>query len=216
MAYHLLTIPPPLDPFWLERLRRSPVTGTVGPDGDVEAGGRRLLGAPYPAGTEVTVSLNGRGQVMCESRVEADHRRAELLAQEETLQRQREQQQRLARAEARQRAEATNALVQLPVRWAVGIKDVLSGLSATSSGSGRNKATVQHVLLLEDLQAGRVERKAGQFLCDSPSAPQAKQWAAKRMEPCQDEHGSPYVPEVTCKRCLALVPKPRIRLGKCS
>lgn len=216
MASHLLMVPPPLDPFWLERLRRSPVTGTVGPDGEVEAAGRRLLGAPYPAGTEVTVSLNGRGQVVCESRLEADHRRAEQLAQEETRQRQREQQQRLARAEARQRAEATNALVQLPVQWAVGIKDVLSGLSSASNGSGRNKATVQHVLLLEDLQLGRLERQAGQFLCDSESMPAAKQWSAKQLAPQQDEHGAPYTPEVTCKRCLGLVPKPRVRLGKCS
>lgn len=37
---------------------------------------------------------------------------------------------------------------------------------------------------------------------------QNKQWAAKQVAPCQDEHGPPYAPEVTCQRCLALAPRP--------
>ncbi len=204
MAAHPLRCPSPIDPFWLQRLRGGPVTGTVTDGGAVDLHGRLLEGAPYPAGTDVQVFLGGDGRVVCESLAE------QALRCQEHHERQRQDAQResQARAVARQRAEEVNASIHLPGRWAVGIKDVLSGLSAGSNGSGRNRSTVQHVLLLEDLDLGRLRRQAGQFLCDSLSAPQAKQWAAKRVEPCQDEHGPPCMPEVTCQRCLALAPRP--------
>ncbi len=203
MATHPLRCPSPIDPFWLQRLRVGPIAGIVTDGGGVDVHGRRLEGAPYPAGTEVQVFLGGDGRVGCESLAE------QALRCQEHHERQRQDAQResQARAVARQRAEEVNASIHLPVRWAVGIKDVLSGLSVDSNGSGRNRSTVQHVLLLEDLELG-LRRQAGQFLCDSPSVPQAKQWAAKRVEPCQDEHGPPYTPEVTCQRCRALATRP--------
>lgn len=89
------------------------------------------------------------------------------------------------------------------MRWDVGIKDVLSGLSQTSFGDGRNRATVEHIYLLEPLQAGRLARKAGDFLCTAASGSNGKRWSSKVIERSHDGDGLPYQPKVSCRACLA-------------
>jgi len=83
------------------------------------------------------------------------------------------------------------------VKWTTAIKEVLSGLSAKSNGTGRNKATVEHILLLENMKVGRLKRGAGDFLCSNSRAI----WGAGYTD---------MTSMVTCKACLAIAE----RLGK--
>ena len=114
-----------------------------------------------------------------------------------------------ARANAKRReAEEFNASLHVPVSWITGIKDVLSGLSANSWGDGRNTATVDHILLLEDLHDGRLIRHAGDFLCTTEHGSNGKQWRGTDYDQrymSYDADNQPYHPKVTCKACIKIV-----------
>jgi len=73
-------------------------------------------------------------------------------------------------ARLRTQAEETNAKLNIPVRWTSAQKSVLSGSSENSWGDGRNARSVNHVLLLEPLDEGKLKRKAHDFLCTSQPA----------------------------------------------
>lgn len=97
-----------------------------------------------------------------------------------------------------QRALETNSKIKLPVQWMVGIKDVLSGLSESSNGSGRKSNTVNHILLPEGISAGRIARNPGDFICTPKNGSNGKQWSQQPVEAkLLNEQ-----PEVTCKSCL--------------
>lgn len=100
-------------------------------------------------------------------------------------------------------ARAFNAGITLPVQWDVGIKDVLSGLSEGSLGDGRSKATVGHIYLLKDFEAGRFKRHKGDFFCTSTSGSNGKRWSTT-VEQAYDGASAPYQPKVTCKAHLRL------------
>jgi len=200
-TYHVAG-PDLLEPFWFNKVRHGQHAAVVAEDGTVTLEGVALRvrdEAPAP-GTAVQVWLNVSGFFVCASldeierdaqarrdaeAAEAEHRRQKLNAM-------------------RADAEAFNARIALPVKWDVGIKDVLSGLSENSWGDGRSKATVEHIYLLEPLEAGRLTRKEGDFLCTSASGTNGKRWSSKIVERCHDGEGTPYQPKVTCKACLAL------------
>lgn len=80
----------------------------------------------------------------------------------------------------------------MPFNWKPGHRVVLSGLSANSWGDGTNSRTVYHVMLKQDLTAGRLERKAGQFLCS----------AHVDAFGSSDEMRKHEIARVTCKACL--------------
>ncbi len=73
---------------------------------------------------------------------------------------------------------------------------MLSGLTERSNGDGYNKATVHHILLTEDLEAGRLKRRAGDFLCTSKSGSNGKDWSNQR----EAYSGA----KVTCKHYLEI------------
>ena len=91
----------------------------------------------------------------------------------------------------------------LPVRWQVGQKDVLRGLSARSWGDGRSKATVNHIHLLEPLEKGRLVRTAGDFLCTAAQGSNGRRWSSVEAT-ALDGDGGNYQPKVTCSKCLSL------------
>ena len=99
-----------------------------------------------------------------------------------------------------------NAQFDIPFKWSVGIKDVLSGLSFNSMGNGRNSATVGHVLVLEDVQIGRLKRQAFTFLCTSKSGSDGKNWSGTRFDESGEiltaQDGTSYLHPITCKSCL--------------
>lgn len=159
----------------------------------------RLPGERPAPGAAVQVWLNGSGFFVCATVEEIERQAQAQRDAEATEAEQRRQKLNAMRADA----EAFNARIALPVRWDTGIKDVLSGLSESSWGDGRSKATVEHILLLEPLQAGRLNRHAGDFLCTSVSGTNGKRWSSKIVERGHDGRGQPFQPKITCKACLA-------------
>ena len=90
-----------------------------------------------------------------------------------------------------------------PVRWQVGQKDVLRGLSARSWGDGRSKATVNHIHRLEPLEKGRLVRTAGDFLFTAAQGSNGRRWSSVEAT-ALDGDGGNYQPKVTCSKCLSL------------
>jgi hypothetical protein len=101
------------------------------------------------------------------------------------------------------RAEQANAELHIPVRWTSGQKRVLSGLLRNSSGTGENARTVNHVLLLEPLPAGKLRRSDGSFLCTSSSGSNGQDWTGYRHSIDYGAEGR-YVSQITCKQCIKL------------
>ena len=130
----------------------------------------------------------------------------ELLRQREEARRQEDA--RLKGLANRRRDEAAlfNARIHIPVGWDVAEKLVVSGLSERSWGDGRSRSTVEHVLLLEDFQAGRLKRSRGSFLCNATAGKFNTYLdfgdAGVRFT---DGDGQAYRPAVTCKACLKVL-----------
>lgn len=205
MQTYPLSGPQFLPPRWFNRVRGGKHAAVVTADGCVLLEGESLAfkGDALPPGTSVQVWLNVSGFFVCAT--DADLAQAE--AERHARQAQEDEVRRLRLNALRAEAEAFNARIKLPVRWEAGIKDVLSGLSETSRGDGRNKATVEHILLLEPLTAGRLKREAGDFLCTAASGSNGKRWSHQSAEHAVDGDGNLYQPEITCKACLALAKK---------
>ena len=94
--------------------------------------------------------------------------------------------------EKRRLANLPKNLEKLPFDWVADIKQVLSGLSEHSDGTGTRKNTVVHVRLLEDYENGRLKRKKNDYLC---SPKKTANWTDSDW----DGH------EVTCKSCIKKV-----------
>jgi hypothetical protein len=201
MAIKLEITEPFIDPVWF-RMARSGGSALVDAEGFVVLREKRLRFADpaeaLPPGTWVNVTCSRNFE--CESLAVQQQRHEAWQKQREAE----EQVKREARNKRRDEALALNASLTLGVAWEPAIKDVLSGLSFNSSGNGYNKATVQHVRLLEGLESGRIKRKKGDFLCTSASGSNGKSWANGDPVHFSDGDGKPYLAPVTCKQCLAL------------
>lgn len=195
-----LQSPPFLDPRWFNHVRQGPQSAVVDERGVVVVAGEelRFSDAVLPVGTEVQVTLSASGFFQAVSTADLAIEREAFLKAEAM----REQALRMAQNATRAAAEEANAEIRLPVKWDVGIKDVLSGLSENSNGSGRNSRTVEHIILLESLEFGRLVRDEGDFLCSSSKADNGKRWSGQVAEQWVDGDGNTYQPPVTCKKCL--------------
>lgn len=199
MKIYQLRARQPLDPSWLNRVRYDRHEAVVADDGRVELQGEWLTfeADDLPAGTGVYVWL-GR-TFLCAAtadfQAEQDERERQAAASRE---REREYLNRL-RAEA----EAFNARLRLPVAWVTGFKSVLSGLSERSWGDGRSRSTVDHILLTEGFEQGKLRRSAGDFLCSSSALGNGKRWLGAESQ-ATDGEGNRYMPRVTCRVCLKL------------
>jgi hypothetical protein len=184
------------DPAWFRRrTRREPAV--VAEDGTITLEGVKFVfqtGA-VPAGTEVLISFAHippiYAEVKSEVEVYEEAYRKEYAEYEES--------ERVRLNQMRDEAIAFNAQIKLPVAWVPGIKDVLSGLSQNSMGNGRNRKTVEHVLLQADLNLPRLKRKKGDFLCTTD---RGKRWSDQVEEWFVDGDNQPYHPAVTCKSCI--------------
>jgi hypothetical protein len=193
---HELVAPQFLDPRWMSFFRGGPQSGVVTEAGAVTVQGQEL---PFkegahglPPGTPVKVWVDFHFVCASAADIEAREQDRKARAEQETI-RHREE---LARMHAE--GLAFNRTLRIPVKWHPDIKDVLSGLSETSDGSGRNRATVLHIRLREDLHDGRLHRSAGDMLCTSKSQNNGRNWYGHAYQ----ESG-----RVTCTRCLALAKK---------
>ena len=201
MKLYRLKAPHMLNPMWFNRVRHGEHAAIASGDGVVIVEGETLqLGADRPApGSPLKVWLDGSGFFVCatvdEMERSAQARRDRAAAETAAL--------NAALDKRRDDALAFNARFALPVAWDVGVKDVLSGLSETSWGDGRNKATVEHIYLLDALSGGRIIRQAGDFLCTSKSGSNGMRYSTVVTRSC-DSTGKEYAPRVTCKACLRL------------
>jgi len=188
-----LKAPDALHPLWLQRFGGCVQKAIVEPNGAIVVAGVQLEFArgvvPLEAGTAVEVWLDS--YFLCAVAGDRElHAQARQLAREAA-----DAEKTSALEQQRQADQAFNASLAVPVAWTIGVKDVLSGLSERSDGSGRNRATVNHILLQAELQSGRLSRAAGDLLCTSATGTNGKNWSAQRAE---------RAGRVTCARCLAL------------
>lgn len=189
MNHHQLDAPNPLNPFWMIQHRQGEHLAIVCEGKEVRLGGAslRLRDDALTPGAEVKDWLSTSGYFVCALvhdlvRAEVDRRATEAVNQAEL---------NLRRNSLRAEAEAFNAQIKPPVKWAVGIKDVLSSLSERSQGDGRNKAAVHHVFLLEPLSADRIAHKAHDFHCTADADTNGKAWSGKMLETHSDGDGEP-------------------------
>jgi len=129
-----------------------------------------------------------------------------LLKQRQIIE-EKEKQRKLKLNNRRKEAENFNQSIKLPVKWDVGRKDVLSGLSANSWGDGYRSNTVEHIYLLEDLNIGKFHRNQYDFLCTSKSGNNGKNWSGRIISKYIDGDNNEYQPKVTCKACLKILEK---------
>jgi len=130
-------------------------------------------------------------------------------AQASAIHRERERAEHASRETAhrqlREEAEAFNSALPVPVRWVPGLKDAIHGAPSSLAGVGTARRPVVHVLLQQDLDAGRLHRKSGDLLCD----PSRSRWTAARTGTPEaiavDAEGRQYHAKVTCKTCLEMV-----------
>lgn len=192
-----------IDPRWFRENYGGTQEATLTETGCTIAGKELVYDNPdHPApGTVVIVTMGNWITYRIKAEVEAH--RAEQAAQEAVRKEAHRQKSIARRLEAEAQHQELTAL--LPFQFTAGIKDVLSGLSEKSWGDGRNRATVQHILLLDDYQAGRLKRRAYDFLCTSASGSNGKNWTDNKRESWVDLEGVEYVAPITCKACLKIV-----------
>jgi hypothetical protein len=89
-----------------------------------------------------------------------------------------------------------------PVKFHVEVKEVLSGLSESSSGNGQKKSSKIHLILDEDFSNGRLKRTKGDFLCSQQK--KYGNWSGQNDEQyfCYIDRDTKYVPAITCQECL--------------
>jgi hypothetical protein len=190
-----------VNPFWMRqnwyKIRGQELT--VAPDGCIHYDGVkiRFVDESLPAGTKVIMDTDSWIWAM---KVEDHQAKVEKAKQE---QRKRQQVEEERRRKIEEQARVFHESIDFPVTYSVGRKAVLSGLSLDSWGDGQKKNSVHHLLLEEDFQSGRLQRKAGDFLCTSLSGNNGKLWVDPRVKHGQSE----YMPEVTCKQCLKIISK---------
>lgn len=191
-----------IDPTLIAKMQCGAVEAVVSQDGIIDLSGSKLLftdtAEALGPGTSVRIWLDRHFYCASLTDIEA-HRLAHEAAQHA-----KEQQELDRRNALRDEAVTFNTtLVQkIPARWCPGVKMVLSGVSANSWGDGLNRATVEHVYLLEDLEVGRLKRKAGDFLCTNSST---RLGGLDPRSHWEDGDGQSYEPKVTCKVCLSIV-----------
>ena len=190
-----------VDPRWMRVVQSGKHKAIVDLTGKntILKGEALTLDEQLPPGTPVLVWLD-RNFYCCTEFYFENHQAAIRKAADEESQKSRQ-----LENEKREEAGIFNATINVPVKWTVGQKDVLSGLSETSWGDGRNARTVNHILLQEDLAEGRLRRGKGDFLCTSGAGANGKQWAGAAQINCVDGDGKAYLPKVTCKQCLKLI-----------
>lgn len=193
-----------IDPTFIARMQRAVnARAVVEADGSVTIHGELLVFADKAVsmapGTEVEVSLGSRS-FSCRSVADIEA----FLAQKRTEELEEKEKERIRLNAFRDESISFNATLPIPVKWCVGIKEVLSGLSGKSWGDGSMRATVEHVYLLEDMQVGRIKRNKHEFLCSSSKS----RLGGNFDEPCVewvDGDSKLYEPKVTCKTCLAII-----------
>ncbi|MBV8226126.1 MAG: hypothetical protein JO232_13160 [Verrucomicrobia bacterium] len=190
-----------IDPRWFARYAR------VHFDCSVDMNGAIALGSETLEPEETGAFHPGERIIVFCDRWFYGVRYSDTLSHQETLER--EPAQRLEKEERSRElsmleAKSFSRQICIPANWDIAIRDVLSGLTESSRGDGRNAKTVEHILLLGPLAAGRLKRDKGDLLCASNRKLNGKNWSGHRIERGVGPNGEEYRPTVTCKKCLQL------------
>lgn len=92
-----------------------------------------------------------------------------------------------------------NRSLKIPVRWKRAHR--IGSLRRKAWADGYRSNSSEHVLLLEDLQDGKLKRKRGQFLCGARIANLAAHQILNMSD--SDEQRSKRI-KVSCPKCLAI------------
>ncbi|HEV8513966.1 MAG TPA: hypothetical protein VGQ59_11850 [Cyclobacteriaceae bacterium] len=188
-----------INPRWYSaNIGKSFITN-INAQGMIAVDGEVLTGCSFPENTEVIVEI-GRNFRCCKK---ADWDKYQEQLNNTKLQKIEDD--RILANARRDSAIVFNSKIQLPVKWDVGRKDVLSGLSENSMGNGYRSSTVHHIVLKEDLTSGRLRRKQNDFLC-SANGNNGKDWSGSNSEPVRVSDGDNklYAPKITCRSCLRI------------
>lgn len=205
--YKLSMQSPFINPTWLAKYSHG-IT-TVLSDGSINLNGEILTfkDESLPPNTEVKVWLDNFFHCASIQDITEENSRYQLLQEAEELILNNK------RNKIREEAVLFNSAIELPAKWDVGIKHVLSGLSESSHGNGINKATVNHIILIENLKSGRLKRHQGSFLCSTSTNQDGMQYIdygvnsnnTQSFDRHVDGDGNEYQPKVTCKACLRVL-----------
>ncbi|SMO92086.1 hypothetical protein SAMN06264849_11422 [Melghirimyces algeriensis] len=198
-----------INPFWLNRVSGGDCKATAISPRTVELEGELLDIHPsddihlHP-GELVHITALDFIYFSTEKEIEEEQKKIKEMREKE------ERERRDILNRRRDEAEKFNASIKVPVKWTAAIKLVKGGLLENSWGDGRNKRTVQHILIQEDLKEGRLKRSAGEFLCKAGSG---RLWDDE--EKWWDGEGQTYTPKITCKTCLKIAKRwesaPKVR-----
>lgn len=200
---HKLLAPSLLDPRWFQKVRYGLHEASVIDSQSVNLEGQ-VLRLADPQAIQLVSSQKVYVTLLSQFYLQTEAEYQETLCKARERIAREKQQWKEQLNQARTEAEAFNSTLHIPVRWVPGIKDVLSGLTENSWGDGHNAATVQHIMLKEDLQDGRLVRYRGDFLCTSASRSNGQNIAGQPESLACDGDGNEYQPKVTCKTCLKL------------
>ena len=191
-----------LNPTWFNRvIYKNHLTAVKGQSLDVE-GVTLKVNAELPDGTELRVFFDRNFFAVLETEYQNDLKLKEIAKAEA------DEKRRQALNQRRAEAEKFIATINLPVQWRISQKEVLSGLSERSNGNGCFKNTVQHIELLADLKAGRLQRSKNDFLCTTKSGSNGHSWSDGNFGiTYKDGDGNTYTPRPTCRQCLKLIEK---------
>lgn len=175
--------------------------GMVQAEGDVLS---VLEGSLPSAGTRMII-LKNAGHLIAESEPDYDLRMEQLRKSRNEATRNRDEaaNTRLAKRSAHKKlaAQQFNAKIAVPVRWTAGVS---AGLPETQICTAYG---IVHVLLLEAVREGRLEREPHSLLCtgggDQESVEESPAEQAPRAVQMDGPDGA-YVPKVTCRRCVRI------------
>lgn len=197
-----LRYPEFIDPFMMRSLERVHKCIIIQPD-YIEIGNNRLFAVnpPLRVGEAVLLRI---GRMFVELEYESDHQAWLQAAEREREAKQAEKARQAAERQQQQidLSKAFYAHYDVPFRFTIEVKEVLSGLSANSNGDGQRRNTVKHLFVQDGFTKGRLKRNAGDYLCSPSQARSGGNWSNNlgRGSFALDEEGTQPIP--TCKQCL--------------
>lgn len=99
---------------------------------------------------------------------------------------------------------------QIPFKFEIQVKEVLSGLSEGSNGCGTKRNTKFHINLKEDYKEGRLVRKKGDFLCSNSKSKFGADWSGSIGVSSWDFDCDGVKRIVSCKSCLKKIERFKI------
>ena len=198
--YHRLKITGFIDPKWWRDIQKHPSglfdCEALG-NGRIIFYGVELDGCPYPKGTAVKVKISS--DIECISLEEYNF----SLQEQTRIRSEQEQRRKDILEEKKVQAAAFYSGYKFPFNYSVSITGHLNGLKEHSGGNGLTRSTVIHLMIMNDFSEGKLKRRNRDKMCLSSG----KNYADSNTDThySYDSNNLPYLPAVTCKKCLEII-----------